>query len=88
MIRSVSAGLLMSSLEGNGWLQNEARGDGPGPPMDTPHCRLRPIPLQSLEVLESLRRCARTLAVFCQAGQVYSPRGQFRQFTYLRRTVV
>lgn len=46
------------------------------------------VRLQSLEVLESLRRYAARLTVFCQAGQIYAPRGQFTQFTYLERTVV
>ncbi|MEZ5285583.1 MAG: hypothetical protein R2712_12425 [Vicinamibacterales bacterium] len=35
------------------------------------------VRLQSLEVLESLRRYARKLTVFCQAGQIYVPGGQY-----------
>jgi hypothetical protein len=46
------------------------------------------VRLQSLEVLESLRRYARKLTVFCQAGQICAPRGQFPQFTYLERSVI
>jgi hypothetical protein len=42
----------------------------------------------SLSLLESLRRYADRLTVFCQAGQIALPKAQFPQFAYLENTVV
>lgn len=42
---------------------------------------------QSLALLESLRRYAKRIAVFCQVGRIAFPRAQYPQFAWLERTV-
>lgn len=46
------------------------------------------IRLQSFEVLESLRRYARKLTLFCQAGRILTPTPRFTQFVYIENAVV
>jgi hypothetical protein len=46
------------------------------------------IRLHSLEVLESLRRYARKLTVFCHSGRILSPAVRFSQFVHLENVVV
>ena len=43
---------------------------------------------QSLEVLESLRRYAKRMALFCQAGRIAWPRARYPQFAWLERTII
>ncbi|BCS31396.1 hypothetical protein TBR22_A05970 [Luteitalea sp. TBR-22] len=43
--------------------------------------------VSSLEVLQSLRRYAGRLTVFCQSGQLIPPRKEFAQFVHLERVV-
>jgi hypothetical protein len=46
------------------------------------------IAVQSLEVLESLRRYTDRISIFCQAGHILSPRAQYPQFVHLEKCVV
>ena len=46
------------------------------------------IRLQSLEVLESLRRYARKLTLFCHAGRILTPTARFTQFVHIENVVV
>ena len=48
------------------------------------HGRVR---LESLEVLESLRRYSARLSVFCQSGRILVPRAQVPQFAHLEKMV-
>src|SRR5207249_6343399 len=41
---------------------------------------------QSLELLESLRRYAKRIALFCQAGRIALPRARYPQFAWLERS--
>jgi hypothetical protein len=43
---------------------------------------------KSLALLESLRRYADRIAIFCHAGHISVPRAQFPQFEYLERIVI
>jgi hypothetical protein len=46
------------------------------------------VRMQSLELLESLRRYAKKLTVFCHAGRIVSPAVRFSQFVYLEDVIV
>jgi hypothetical protein len=43
---------------------------------------------ESLELLESLRRYARRIALFCHAGRIALPRARYPQFAWLERSVI
>jgi len=42
----------------------------------------------SLELLESLRRYARRMALFCHAGRIAFPRARYPQFAWLERSII
>lgn len=42
----------------------------------------------SLELLESLRRYARRMALFCHAGRIALPRARYPQFAWLERSII
>jgi hypothetical protein len=44
--------------------------------------------VNTLEVLESLRRYADRLTIFCHAGRIAMPAGQYPQFAYLEAAVI
>src|SRR3954463_11754272 len=43
---------------------------------------------RSLELLESVRRYARQITMFCQAGQIAFPRAKYPQFAWLEQSVI